>query len=192
MSSLKLVVGLGNPGAKYRGTRHNVGFEVLAAVGKRQSVGSVTTRFHGEMVDFRGPQGTVGLLSPTTFMNRSGQSVRAAVDFYKIPFTDILLICDDFNLPLGQLRFRAKGSSGGQKGLADVIRCLGTEEFARLRVGIGQAPPSWEIADYVLSRFSPAEETEMAIAIQEAAVAVEDWITQGIGYCMNRYNRAKD
>lgn len=189
---MKLVVGLGNPGAKYRGTRHNVGFDVLAAIGKRQAVGSVATRFHGEMVDFRGPLGTVVLLSPTTFMNRSGQSVRAAMDFYKIPLTDLLLICDDFNLPLGQLRFRAKGSSGGQKGLADVIRCLGTEEFARLRVGIGQAPPAWDVADFVLSRFTPAEETEMAVAVEEAAVAVEDWIAQGIGYCMNRYNRAKE
>lgn len=189
---MKLVVGLGNPGSKYQGTRHNVGFEVLAAIAKRQAAGPVSSRFHGETVDIRGPFGTVLLLSPTTFMNRSGQSVRAAVDFYKIPLSDILLICDDLNLPLGRLRFRARGSAGGQKGLADVIRSLGTEEFARLRMGIGQAPPSWDVADFVLSRFSLDEQAEIDLAIQEAAVAVEDWITQGIEFCMNRYNRAKE
>jgi len=187
-----LIVGLGNPGAKYRGTRHNVGYDVLACLARRQSVGPVSVRFQGEVVDYRSPSGSVMLLSPTTFMNCSGRSVRAAIDFYKIPLQDVLLICDDLNLPLGRMRFRARGSAGGQKGLADVIRTLGSEEFARLRVGIGSPPASWDVADFVLSRYTDKEEPVMRTTMEQAAVAVEDWIAQGIEYCMNRYNGSAD
>jgi PTH1 family peptidyl-tRNA hydrolase len=189
---LKLIVGLGNPGSKYRGTRHNVGYDVLTCLARRQPVGPMSVRFQGEVVDFRSPAGTVLLLSPTTFMNCSGRSVRAAMDFYKIPLQDVLLICDDLNLPLGRMRFRARGSAGGQKGLADVIRTLGTEEFARLRVGIGSPPASWDVADFVLSRYTDKEEPVMRTTMEQAAVAVEDWIARGIEHCMNRYNGAAD
>lgn len=185
---MKLVVGLGNPGRKYENTRHNVGFEVLANLAKLHAAGPVMSRFQGELVDYAGQGAKVVLLSPTTFMNRSGQSVRAAVDFYKLDLADVLVVCDDLNLPLGRLRFRKKGSAGGQKGLADIIRHLGSDEFCRLRVGIGSAPPQWDVSDYVLSKFSGDDRAEMDEAVSRASRGVDDWVGEGADYCMNRYN----
>lgn len=184
----KLVVGLGNPGRKYAETRHNVGFEVLRQLAKQYHAGAVKSKFKGEIADVRVRDCQVCLLCPETFMNASGSSVKPAVDFYKLPLQDVLVVCDDFALDLGRLRFRPKGSSGGQKGLGDIIRCLGTDEIPRLRIGIGKPPDSWEVADYVLSKFSSREKTEMEIAISRAADAVADWVDSGVDYCMNKYN----
>ena len=128
------------------------------------------------------------LLCPHTYMNNSGQSVLAARDFYKLPDEDLLIVCDDFNLPLAKLRFRAKGSSGGQKGLQDIIRRLGTEAFARLRIGIGPPAEGWNVADFVLSKFTDDENSVIAEAISRAADASAVWVREGIGYCMNQYN----
>jgi PTH1 family peptidyl-tRNA hydrolase len=121
-------------------------------------------------------------------MNRSGQSVLAAVDFYQLPLTELLVVCDDFNLALGTLRFRRQGSAGGQKGLQDIIRRLGTEEFSRLRIGIGPVPDAWEGADFVLSRFSATERPVIEDAVTRAADAVECWATHGIEASMNQFN----
>jgi PTH1 family peptidyl-tRNA hydrolase len=121
-------------------------------------------------------------------MNRSGGSVLAARDFYKLADEELLVVCDDLNLPLAKLRFRARGSSGGQKGLSDTIRCLETEDFARLRIGIGAAPEGWDPADFVLARFTPAELPAIREAVERAAEAVADWVRRGTEYCMNRYN----
>ena len=121
-------------------------------------------------------------------MNNSGASVQAARDFYKLPHEELLVICDDMNLPLAKLRFRAQGSSGGQKGLADVIRRLGTEQFPRLRIGIGAATEGWEATDYVLSKFTPEEKPQIEEAILRAADAVALWTREGIQRCMNQYN----
>ena len=166
---MKLVVGLGNHGKKYEGTRHNVGYEVLAKLARSRATGPPVGRFHGELVDYTGPSGRVLLLSPLTFMNRSGQSVRAAFDFYKLQLSDVLIICDDFNLPLGRLRFRPGGSAGGQKGLADIIERFGTDQIARLRVGIGSPPAGWDAADFVLSRFSAEDRSLIDPAVERAA-----------------------
>jgi PTH1 family peptidyl-tRNA hydrolase len=185
---MKMVVGLGNPGRKYQQTRHNVGFEVLAKVAWRHAVGPVTGRFEGELIDFQSDAGKVLLLCPLTYMNRSGQSVRVALDFYKLPLSDWLVVCDDFSLPLGRLRFRPHGSAGGQKGLADIIRRVGTDQFARLRVGIGLPPPQWDPADYVLARFGAEEREVMDQAVERAARGVDDWLQHGTEYCMNQYN----
>ena len=185
---MKLIVGLGNPGQKYRETRHNIGFMVLAELATRYSASTPKGKFQGELseVSVRGEK--VALLAPTTFMNLSGASVRAAVDFYKLDPADLLVICDDLNLPLAKLRFRAKGSSGGQKGLRDIIGRLGTEAFARLRVGIGEVPPGWETPDFVLSKFNKTEKADIAEAICRAADAAAFWVTDGIGEAMNRFN----
>jgi PTH1 family peptidyl-tRNA hydrolase len=121
-------------------------------------------------------------------MNRSGQSVSAAVSFYQLPLEDLLVVCDDFNLPLGKLRFRGQGSAGGQKGLDDIIRRLGTEEFARLRVGIGPVPDHWDAADYVLGRFTPTERPTIDEMILDAAEGVECWVSEGIAVGMNKFN----
>lgn len=189
---MKLVVGLGNPGRQYDGTRHNVGFEVLRELARRYgSDGRVRHQFSGETIDITIKGVKVLLLSPTTFMNRSGQSVRAARDFYKLKPDDLLVICDDINLPLGRLRIRGKGSAGGHKGLADVIRCLGTEAFPRLRVGVGAPPPGQDAVQFVLSRFSSEEEAVMRKAYSRAAEAVEVWVGEGLQTCMNRFNAAE-
>ena len=121
-------------------------------------------------------------------MNRSGLSVVEARSFFKLDHADVLVICDDFNLSLGKLRCRAKGSSGGQKGLQDIVRCLGTEDFARLRIGIGPPPDGWDVADYVLSKFHADEQDPIRQALERAAEAALDWVRQGIQFCMNRYN----
>lgn len=184
----KLIVGLGNPGRKYVGTKHNVGFDVVGRVAKNYQAGVVKNKFKGELVDVRVHDHQVILLCPNTYMNASGSSVKPAAAFYKISCQDVLVICDDFALDLGRLRFRPKGSSGGQKGLGDIIRCLGTDEIPRLRVGIGKPPESWDVADFVLSKFSSKEQTEMEVTVRIAADAVDDWIENGTEYCMNKYN----
>jgi len=185
---MKLVVGLGNPGRKYAGTRHNVGFEVLAELARRHGVGKAKARFQGDTVEASVDGEAVMLLCPQTYMNKSGSSVQPAKDFYKLENEEILIICDDFNLELAKLRFRAKGSSGGQKGLQDIIDRLGTNEFPRLRIGIGASPPNWDVADYVLSRFGKKEKPEIEVAIIRAADAVASWTKENIQYCMNHYN----
>ncbi|WP_153558964.1 aminoacyl-tRNA hydrolase [Roseimaritima sediminicola] len=185
---MKLVIGLGNPGRRYQQTRHNVGFVVAAEVAKIAGGDSPKVRFSGEFAEGSIAGTRVGVLCPTTYMNASGQSVRKAVDFYKLDPADILVVCDDLNLPLGRLRIRPSGSAGGQKGLADIIRHLGTEAVPRLRVGIDPAPPGWAVPDYVLSKFKPGEQNTIDDAIGRAAIAAADWAEHGVDYCMNRYN----
>jgi PTH1 family peptidyl-tRNA hydrolase len=186
---MKLVVGLGNPGAKYRNTRHNVGYLVLAEIAARFPGSSPRAKFHGDMFDVRDATGeTVLFLAPATYMNRSGLSVGEAANFYKIPADDILIVCDDLNLPIHKLRFRAEGSSGGQKGLADILRVLGTNKVPRLRVGIGQPPGQMDAVDYVLMNFTEKELPELAVTLKQAADAVQCWIAKGIGEAMNKFN----
>src|SRR5688500_14568131 len=134
---MKLIVGLGNPGSKYEGTRHNVGFQVIDRLVRESTAAGPRSKFDGEIWEGALEGEKSLLVKPQTFMNRSGGSVRKAIDFYQIPPGDVLVVCDDFNLPLGQLRIRGSGSDGGQNGLADVIRCLGTLDVPRLRIGIG-------------------------------------------------------
>ena len=184
MTELKLIVGLGNPGSKYVGTRHNIGYAVLAELGKRHGVGRPKTKFQGEILEASFYGKSAILLSPTTYMNLSGQSVRPCFDFYKVDLANVLVICDDINLPCGTLRLRA----GGKKGLKDILRVMGTEAVPRLRVGIGKQPANMDLADYVLSHFSKSEDELIQVAIQEAADAVELWVKSGIEACMDRYN----
>ena len=185
---MKLVVGLGNPGRRYEGTRHNIGYAVLADVGRRYGTSGPKARFQGDTMEaVLGGQRAL-LLSPTTYMNLSGASVLEARDFYKVPDEDLLVLCDDLNLPLGRLRIRSQGSSGGQKGLEDIIRRLGTEAFARLRVGIGSPPPGWDAADFVLAKFTANEQPLIEEAVWRASDAVVVWAREGVQTCMNRYN----
>ena len=190
---MKLVAGLGNPGDRYRGTRHNVGWEVLAELARRHAPDAKPeTQFEGETV--RLPTGgTVGdepalLLSPLTYMNLSGRSVAAACRFHKLGPTSALVICDDINLPVGKLRMRTKGSHGGQNGLRDVIEKLGTQEFPRLRVGVGRPPGRMDAAAWLLARFDEADRTEIDLAVQDAADAVETWLRDGPDAAMNEAN----
>ena len=186
---MKLVVGLGNPGRRYAGTRHNVGFDTVAELARRfGDGGGVRSRFDAETVECGiGGERTL-LLLPQTYMNRSGISVVKARDFYKVSDEEILVVCDDFNLPLSRLRIRGKGSAGGQNGLADIIRCLGTDEVPRLRIGVGPVPPRWDPADFVLGKFDAEEREEIEISIARAADAATHWIENGVEATMNLYN----
>ena len=185
---MKLVVGLGNPGRRYDGTRHNVGFQAINELWRRHGQGKSKLSFHGEIIDAEIQGERCLLLSPHTLMNRSGLSVGDARDFYKLNNDELLVVCDDFNLSLGRLRLRPKGTAGGQKGLEDIIRRLGTDEFSRLRIGIGPVPNGWNHADYVLGRFNKDEIKEVELATVRAADAVAVWAVSGIATAMNQYN----
>lgn len=188
---MKLVVGLGNPGNKYVGTRHNIGFVVAGKlIDPLLGRPRVRKRFGGELAEAEYEGQRVAVLLPETFMNASGTSVRQAVDFYRVdPAGDeLLVICDDMNLPVGRLRFRSSGSAGGQKGLADIVAKLGGDQFSRLRFGIDRPPPQMEVVDFVLSRFSAQDRGVVEHATDIATEAVLQWLIHGVAFCMNRYN----
>jgi len=183
----KLVVGLGNPGTKYQGTRHNVGFEVIDRLAEGGSGATFTRKFDGLLAEAEINFHRVLLLKPETFMNLSGRSVGQVLRFYKLELADLLVVCDDLNLPLGKLRIRGGGSDGGQKGLRDITAQLGSDNYARLRIGIGERGPI-DAADFVLSRFRSAERGTMDDALILASQAVAVWATQGLAAAMNRFN----
>lgn len=189
---MKLVVGLGNPGREYEGTRHNIGFELVDALARAHGI-RVDQRISRALVG-RGNIGgqTVLLVKPQTFMNLSGEAVSALLHREQgTAATDLLVICDDIHLPVGRIRLRARGSAGGQNGLKDIAARLGTQEWARLRIGVGEAPPGLQV-DWVLSRFSRADRKEIDETLITALGAVEVWLSDGIEAAMNRYNRAAD
>jgi PTH1 family peptidyl-tRNA hydrolase len=184
---MKVVVGLGNPGSRYAGTRHNAGFEVIDRLAESPRTGPFSSRFQAQVAELSEDTQRVLLVKPETFMNLSGRCVRQIVDFYKVAAEDLLIVCDDVNLPLGRLRVRARGTHGGHNGLRDIQNHLGTTEYARLRIGIG-SPEEAELIDHVLSRFRPAEKPVIEEALQTAVQAVVLWIHQGVEVCMNQYN----
>jgi peptidyl-tRNA hydrolase, PTH1 family len=188
---MKVVVGLGNPGKQYHGTRHNVGFAVIDGLAAAPSCGRFQCRFSAQVAELMEGDQKVLLVKPETFMNLSGRCVRQVVDFYQLDLADLLIVCDDVNLPLGKLRIRPKGSHGGHNGLRDIQSHLGTQEYARLRIGVDAAGEG-ELVDHVLSRFRPAERAVIDDAVAEAVQAVSVWVRQGLDVCMNRFNKGKD
>jgi len=185
---VKLIVGLGNPGRKYEGTRHNIGFEVIGELARRYDVGRPKAKFNAEIAETIIRNEKTVLMCPLTFMNLSGQSVRAAFDFYKLLLDEILIVCDDVNLPLARLRLRPSGSAGGQNGLTDIIERLGSQQFSRLRIGIDRPTPGWEVSNYVLGRFSTEDLVAIEASVKLAGDAVECWIGEGIEKAMSRFN----
>jgi peptidyl-tRNA hydrolase, PTH1 family len=188
---MKIIVGLGNPGTKYTGTRHNIGFEVIDYLAAGPGCSPFREKFEAFVAEMKEGEETILLVKPLTFMNQSGRAVRAILDFYKLPVEQVLIVCDDFNLPLGKLRVRAKGSHGGQNGLRNIQEQLGTDAYARLRIGVGQPTPG-DAVDFVLSKFKPGERAATEEAIANAAQAVLVWIRQGVEACMNRFNGSED
>lgn len=186
---MHLLVGLGNPGPAYADTRHNVGFLVVDELARRMGTVLDVERFHGRFGRGRLAGADCALLQPTTFMNRSGRAVAAAVaGLAEVePTRDLLVVQDDLDLPLGRLRLRAAGGAGGHNGLADVLEALGTRAVPRLRVGIGR--PVAGAIDHVLAGFEPAEREELVATIGRAADAVERWIRDGIERAMEQANR---
>uniref|UniRef100_A0A7C2PHV4 Peptidyl-tRNA hydrolase n=1 Tax=Schlesneria paludicola TaxID=360056 RepID=A0A7C2PHV4_9PLAN len=185
---MRIVVGLGNPGDKYAGTRHNVGFEVLDELARRWSAERPQSRFESEIREAVISGEKTLLVAPQTYMNLSGRAVQQVVKFYQIPLDEVLVICDDLNLKLGQVRLRASGSAGGQKGLQSILEVLATEEVPRLRIGIDRPPPQRDSADYVLSRFRKEELDVVDQMVRRAATGVELWIRDGIAAAMNQTN----
>jgi PTH1 family peptidyl-tRNA hydrolase len=187
---MKLIVGLGNPGRRYAGTRHNVGFEVLDAIAARYRLDWESAKAVAVIAKWRA-QGAL-LAKPVTFMNLSGHAVGELLRFYKIELPDLFVVVDDVNLELGRLRTRAGGSAGGHNGLKSLIAQLGTDEFARLRIGVGRGDARRDLGDHVLATFEPDERPIVAEAIARAAEAVELFIAEGLEPVMNRYNRKED
>jgi peptidyl-tRNA hydrolase, PTH1 family len=187
LATIKLVAGLGNPGSKYLGTRHNIGFDLVDRLAQGGSQATFINKFEGQQAEIEIDYRRVLLLKPQTFMNLSGRSVGQAVRFFKLPVTDLLVVCDDLSLPVGKLRLRPGGSDGGQKGLRDIAAQLGTDQFTRLRIGIGENA-GVDAADYVLSRFRSTERNAIDDALILASQAVVVWVTQGIDAAMNRFN----
>lgn len=187
-ADLKFVVGLGNPGREYRDTRHNIGFMVLKELRRRWEPGEGKRKFRARVWSANVGGQKVLLAAPRTFMNRSGLTVAAMTAFYKAAAESVLVVLDDIALPTGQLRIRASGSAGGHNGLNDIIKVLGTNRLARVRIGIGSPPERMDSADYVLSRFRAEEKPVIADAVKRAADAVEDWISKDVTYVMNHYN----
>jgi PTH1 family peptidyl-tRNA hydrolase len=184
---MKLIVGLGNPGPRYAGTRHNVGFEVIDYLAAGPGCTAFREKFEAFVAEMKEGDETILLMKPLTFMNLSGRAVRAAMDFYKLPAEHLLVVCDDFNLPLGKLRIRAKGSDGGQKGLRSIQEQLGSEGYTRLRIGVGE-PTVGDAVDHVLSRFKPGERKAIEEAVANSAQAALIWLRQGTEAAMNRFN----
>ncbi len=183
----KVVVGLGNPGSRYRGTRHNLGFAVIDILAENPGCSGFQERFHTQLAERLVDTQLVLLAKPQTFMNRSGPGVRQVVDYFQVPLEDLLVVCDDINLPLGTLRVRTRGTHGGHNGLRDIQNHLGTTQYPRLRIGV-DSPGEKDAVEYVLGRFRPTERPVIEEAIARAAQAVAFWIQQGIAACMNQYN----
>jgi len=190
---VKLVAGLGNPGPSYRETRHNIGFAVLDEMAKRMNVEFESGPARALIARVRRPAGDAGpilLAKPLTFMNNSGEAAGELMRYFRIELSDLLVVVDDVELPLGKLRARAGGSAGGHNGLKSIIAHLG-QDFARLRVGVGRGSedrPRRELADHVLARFDASERAEVERMTARAADAAEMFITSGIAMVMNRFN----
>ncbi|ASC70648.1 Peptidyl-tRNA hydrolase [Halomicronema hongdechloris C2206] len=188
----QLIVGLGNPGDKYRGTRHNIGFEVINRLARTWQIPlKEDCKFQGSYGDGRAGGGKIALLQPLTYMNRSGQSVRAVVDWFKLMPQSVLVVYDDMDLPVGRLRLRLAGSAGGHNGMKSIIAHLGTQDFPRLRLGIGNRPgdkPKDAVISHVLGRFSTAERQTMDAVVATAIDAIDLSRRDGVEKAMSLYN----
>jgi peptidyl-tRNA hydrolase, PTH1 family len=189
---MKLVVGLGNPGAKYEGTRHNVGFATVDLLAKRHGLTFDAAPRGIEALVGRWRSAEVVLAKPLTFMNLSGTAIVGLLQFYKIELGDLLVIVDEAQLDTGRIRLRPWGSAGGHNGLKSAIESLGSDEFARLRIGVGRGDERRDLADHVLARFEPEEREAVAEAIERAADAAEVFVTDGPAVAMNRFNRKQE
>jgi peptidyl-tRNA hydrolase, PTH1 family len=192
--AIKLVVGLGNPGAKYHGTRHNIGFGVVDEVARRAGVAFESAPVDALVARVR-PRDpaldTVLIAKPLTFMNRSGEAVGGLMRYFKVAAPDLLVIVDEVQLPLARLRARPRGSAGGHNGLKSIVEHLG-QDFARLRVGVGRGDARRDLADHVLSRFDSDETADVEAMTARAADAAETFVTDGIEVVMNRFNAGDD
>ena len=189
MEETYLIVGLGNPGKDYANTRHNVGFMVLDSLPKRQGTGwEVNKKFAAHLAKIRQESNSVFLCKPQGYMNLSGQSVVPLAKFYQIPFGHIMVVVDDLDLPLGAIRMRPGGGTGGHRGLDSIQGLLGKDDFARLRLGIGRPEPNRDVSGFVLGKFAEAETELLERVLETAANQLACWMLQGTQQAMNNYN----
>lgn len=189
MIDMYIIVGLGNPEAKYDKTRHNIGFDTVDYIADKYNI-ALDFAKHKAMCGKGFIEGEkVILAKPLTYMNLSGESVRQLVDYYKIEEDELIVIYDDIDLDVGHIRLRRKGSAGGHNGIKNIIAHLGTEEFNRIKIGVGAKPKGWDLVDHVLGRFSDEERVEVEKSIAKAADACTTIITKDITYAMNEYNK---
>jgi len=184
-----LIAGLGNPGPRYTDTRHNVGKRVVERLAERSGIDLRNAKFDARFGSGRLEGQQVCLATTLKYMNESGRAIVPLARFYKLPPQRLLLVYDDLDLPLGHLRLRSEGGAGGHNGMRSTIRQLGSQDFPRLRIGIGRPPRGWQGADYVLSRFSADEQAEIAVTIEEAAEVLQHVLRDGLNEAMNRHNR---
>jgi len=187
---MHVIVGLGNPGSTYKGTRHNVGFETIDKLCYDFKIKLAhRRRFDAYVGEGRIAGQPVLLVQPQTYMNLSGRAVQAVLQFYKLPPDALIVVYDDISLPVGDIRVRPAGSAGGQKGAADIIQRLGTDEFRRVRIGVGAKPTGWELSDWVLSRFPRTEWDAMIHGVTQAGDAAEMLLTHDTAAVMNKFNK---
>ncbi len=185
-----IIVGLGNPGREYQNTRHNIGFQVIDAIAEKNNI-SVKEKKYKALIGKGVVAGQkVLLVKPQTYMNLSGESVREVIDYYKIDEKkELIVISDDISLDVGQIRIRKKGSAGGHNGLKNIILHLGHDQFERIKMGVGEKPQGYDLADYVLGHFTQMEQEILQDSIARASQAVETIMTEGVDQAMNRYNQ---
>ncbi len=188
MTETYMIVGLGNPGREYRETRHNVGFMLLDRLTVKLNARFTRLQSRALVASANYQERKIILAKPQTFMNLSGQSVQGLIHFYKLPLENLLIAHDDLDLPVGTIRIRPDGGSAGQKGMMSILERLGTDEFARIRLGIGRPPGQMEAPDYVLQDFSNADLTVISETLNRAAQAALTWVTDGLETAMNKFN----
>lgn len=187
-----MIAGLGNPGPKYDKTRHNIGFDTVDALAEKHHVSWSESKFQALVGSGFMAGEKVLFVKPMTYMNNSGEAIEAIIHFYKLePASQLLIIYDDISLEPGNLRIRSKGSAGGHNGIKSVIACIGTQEFARIKIGVGSKPAHWDLADYVLSRFPETERKLVEQAAKDAVAAAELIVSGDIAGAMNRFNQKK-
>ena len=187
--SMKLVVGLGNPGAKYKGTRHNVGFMTMDEVAYQEKFDFDKALFDAVFAQVQIGGEKVIFMKPLTFMNLSGEAIRPLMNYFKIGIEDLLVVYDDMDLPVGKIRLRQKGSAGGHNGMKSIISCLGTSEFNRIKVGVGRPKEGRTVVGHVLNRFEKEEEEDIIFAVQKSVDAIRSWIeTDDFVKTMNQFN----
>lgn len=189
LDNLNIIIGLGNPGSKYENTRHNVGFDTINLLAYKHGIKLSKLKHKALSGDGEIENKRVILVKPQTFMNLSGESVRDIIEWYKVPLKNTILIYDDVDLAVGKIRIRAKGSSGTHNGMRSILYHVQSEDFPRVRIGIGKPPEGWDLADYVLSRFSNEEQIVINESIVNAADAVAVIICTGAETAMNKYNK---
>jgi PTH1 family peptidyl-tRNA hydrolase len=185
---MKMIIGLGNPGKQYEKTRHNVGFHVIDELSDRLSAPAIQSKFNGMYTIVHRPEGKVMLVKPLTYMNLSGECVRPMMDYFQVDVEDIVVLYDDLDIEPGTIRLRQKGSAGGHNGMKSLIAHLGTDQFNRIRIGVGRPIGGMKVADYVLSPFSKDEKPLIEDMVQKSASACEAWLGKPFNDVMNNFN----